>query len=114
LAIAGAVMVPGRRLIAQAGEQKQSVIYWTRLGEAFPLGVTEQRFVRLNTAMHHYIPDGLLARFSVSGPDSAPAFATMQAFIAALVLKVAAGSRAPLIGTARARLLQGDPQTAKS
>ena len=114
LPIAGTVTVPGRRLIAQAAEQKQSVIYWTRLGEAFPVGVTEQRFVRLNTAMHHYIPDGLLARFSVSGPDSAPAFAAMKTFIAELVLKVAAGSRAPLIGTARARLLEAIPQTAKS
>lgn len=114
LAVDRSVTIPGRRLIAQAGDDKQSVIYWTRLGEYFPVGVTEQRFERLNTAMHHYIPDGLLARFSVGGPDSALAFAAIRAFIAELVLRVAASSRAPLIGTERAKMLLGDPAMAKT
>jgi EpsI family protein len=108
------VTLPGRRLVAQAAEHKESVIYWTRLGEFFPVGVTEQRLERLDTAMHHYIPDGLLARFSITGPDSEPAFAAMRSFIAELVMKVGAASRAPLIGTERARLLLGPPETARN
>ena len=114
LAIGSAVTLPARQMIAQAAEHRESVIYWTRLGEFFPVGVTEQRLERLSTAMHHYIPDGLLARFSVSGPDSEPAFATMRTFIADLVMKVQAATRAPLIGTERARLLLGQSVTAKS
>ena len=114
LTLGGTVTLPGRQLIAQAAEHRESVIYWTRLGEFFPVGVTEQRLERLDTAMHHYIPDGLLARFSVSGPDSEPAFATMRAFIAELVMKVQAATRAPLIGTERAHLLLRQSVPAKS
>jgi len=114
LTIDSGVTLPGRRLVAQAADHKESVIYWTRLGEFFPVSVTQQRFERLGTAMHHYIPDGLLARFSIIGPDIEPAFATMRTFIAELILKVAAGSRAPLIGTERARLLLDLPVTARN
>ena len=114
LPIGGSVTIPGRQMIAQATEHKESVIYWTRLGEFFPVGVTEQRLERLNTAMHHYIPDGLLARFSIAGPDSDIAFATMRAFIAELVMTIHGPVRAPLIGTERARLLLGQSVTAKS
>lgn len=105
LAIAKAVTLPGRRLIAQSSQQKQAVIYWTRLGEVFPVTVAEQRLARLDTALHRYIPDGLLARFSVSGPDMNAAFAHMGAFIRGLVLQVAAADRAVLIGTGRAQAL---------
>ena len=105
LSIAKAVTLPGRRLIARSTQQQQSVIYWTRLGEYFPVGVTEQRLERLNTAMHRYIPDGLLARFSVAGTDIAPAFQTLKSFISELVMRVASNQRVVLVGTARARAL---------
>ncbi len=36
---------------------QETILYWTRLGEAFPTTVTEQRLERLRTAMHRYIPD---------------------------------------------------------
>jgi EpsI family protein len=113
LPIAGSVTIPGRQMIAESGDRKESVVYWTRLGEFFPVGVTEQRLERLETAMHHYIPDGLLARFSIAGPDSGLAFTALRAFIAELVLKVQATTRAPLIGTERARLLLGQSGTAR-
>lgn len=112
LKIGGGVTLPGRQLIAEGAEHKESVIYWTRLGEFFPVGVTEQRLQRLNTAMHRYIPDGLLARFSISGPDSELAFAAIRSFIPELIMS--ASMRAPLIGTERARLLGRQPVTAKS
>ena len=112
LKIAGPVTVPGRQMIAEAAEHKENVIYWTRLGEFFPVGVTEQRFERLETAMQHYIADGLLARFSISGPDSQLAFTAMRTFIAELVMKTT--MRVPLIGTERARLLLDQPATARS
>jgi EpsI family protein len=113
LAIGTGVTLPGRELIAESADHKESVIYWTRLGEYFPVGVTEQRLERLSTAMHHYIPDGLLARFSIAGPDSDLAFAAMRKFIPELVLKSRASARAPLIGTERARLLQRQAAAAK-
>ena len=113
LALRQAVALPGRRLIARSAQETEAVIYWTRLGEFFPVGVTEQRLARLDTAVHRYIPDGLLARFSMTGPDTAPAFETIRKFIANLVLGVAAGQRAALIGTPRARLLADEAAKSK-
>lgn len=105
--IANAVTLPGRRLIAQSSQQRQAVTYWTRLGETFPVTVTEQRLARLDSAMHRYIPDGLLARFSTAGGDMTAAFASMNGFISELILRVAPADRGVLVGTARARALGG-------
>ena len=99
--------MPGRRLIAQSSQQKQAVIYWTRLGETFPVTVAEQRFARLNSAMHRYIPDGLLARFSIAGADMEAGFVNIRAFIAEMVMWVAAADRGVLVGTERAAALGG-------
>jgi EpsI family protein len=105
LSIGNSITLPGRRLIAQTAQDKEAVIYWTRLGEYFPTSVTQQRLDRLDTAVHRYIPDGLLARFSISGSDTALSFRVMRNFVSDLVLHVAGNLRAPLVGTKRARLL---------
>jgi len=55
--------------------------------------------------MHRFIPDGLLARFSVIGPDKAASLAIMERFVPNLVMRVAAKERRALIGTARASSL---------
>lgn len=114
LPVAGAVTLPGRRLIAQSSQQRQAVIYWTRLGETFPVTVTEQRLARLDSAMHRYIPDGLLARFSIAGPDMDASFENMRAFISELVLRVASADRGVLVGTERARALAAGNPVAKT
>ncbi len=99
------VTIPCRRLIATSNVRQETILYWTRLGEAFPTTVAEQRVERLRTAMHRYIPDGLLARFSVVGPDQASSLAIMERFVPNLVMHVAANQRRALIGTARASSL---------
>ncbi|HWY60334.1 MAG TPA: EpsI family protein [Rhizomicrobium sp.] len=103
--LAGSVLVPGRRLVAYSSQRQETIAYWTRLGETFPTSVQEQRLQRLETAMHHYIPDGLLARFSVVGPDATTGLRVMMQFIPRLVAHVAAGQLGPLIGTSRALLV---------
>jgi EpsI family protein len=105
LAIGKLTSLPGRRLIAESSQQRQAIIYWTRLGEYFPTSVTEQRLERLDTAMHRYIPDGLLARFSIAGPDTNYAFTTIEQFIAALILQIKKNERAVLIGSTRSNML---------
>lgn len=106
LSIGRAAELPARRLIAQSSQQKQAVLYWTRLGEYFPVDVTEQRLERLATAVHRYIPDGLLARFSIAGFDNENSFHTMRGFIAAIVLATAQKDRKVLIGSERAQVLE--------
>jgi len=99
------VTVPCRRLIATSNDRDETILYWTRLGEAFPTTVAEQRVERLRTAMHRFIPDGLLARFSVIGSDKAASLAIMERFVPNLVMHVAAKERKALIGTQRASSL---------
>jgi EpsI family protein len=105
LSVGRAPGLPARRLIAQSSQQKQAILYWTRLGEYFPIDVTEQRLERLATAVHRYIPDGLLARFSIAGYDSENSFLTMRKFIAALVSATDSKDRKVLIGSQRAQIL---------
>jgi EpsI family protein len=104
--LAGSVLLPGRKLVAYSNERQETIAYWTRLGENFPTSVQEQRLERLQTAMHHYIPDGLLARFSVVGPDAAVGLRVMMQFIPRLVAHVAVPQLGPLIGTSRAMLIE--------
>ena len=109
------VHIPARRLVARSSDHQEAVLYWTRLGEYFPTTLTEQRLMRLETAMHHYIADGLLARFSVAGDDVAGAIDVMQEFVPRLVENVPAGDRQGLIGTRRAELMAAaQPPMAKS
>jgi hypothetical protein len=75
------------------------------LGEFLPLNRKEQQFDRLRTAMRGDVADGLLARFSVLGADSAASADIMKAFIPALVRAVATQSRDVLIGSRRAAAL---------
>jgi EpsI family protein len=114
LPIAAGTTIPARRLVAQSADQKQAVIYWTRLGEFFPVSVTEQRLERLDTAMHRYVPDGVLARFSVSGPAVDASFQSLKQFIPELIMQVARNQRNVLIGTARARILSADASPLRS
>jgi len=105
LKIGKGITLPARRLLAQSSQQRQAVLYWTRMGEAFPVSVTEQRLTRLNAAMHRYIPDGLLARFSMVDADADSAFATISAFIPDLLAQIPEDRRSVFVGTARAQQL---------
>jgi EpsI family protein len=99
------VTLPARRLLAESNVQRQAVLYWTRLGEYFPVSVTEQRLNRLTAAMHRYIPDGLLARFSMVETGSGAAFAEISRFIPELLSEIPKGRLGVFVGTTRARLL---------
>jgi hypothetical protein len=55
--------------------------------------------------MHRYIPDGLLARFSMVEPDAGSAFAEISRFVPALLAEIPKARLGVFVGTARARLL---------
>jgi EpsI family protein len=99
------ITLPARRLLAESNVQRQAVLYWTRLGEYFPVSVTEQRLNRLTAAMHRYIPDGLLARFSMVETGSGAAFAEISRFIPELLSEIPKDRLGVFVGTTRARLL---------
>lgn len=76
--------VPVRELVAAGPARTESILYWTRVGDALPLSGAEQRMDKLRMAIEGYVPDGLLARFSVSGGHAAD-FALLRSFAAGLL-----------------------------
>jgi EpsI family protein len=104
--LAPRVVLPARRLIAQSPREELATIYWTRLGEYLPTSGTEQRWDRIRTAVDGYVPDGLLARFSIQGTEPERQIPVIQGFISTLVSQVATSSRGVLIGTDLAKRLE--------
>jgi EpsI family protein len=102
LPLPGGVKLPARRLVATAPGRQENIIYWSRLGEYLPVDGAQQRVERLLTAMHGYVADGLLARFSVLGADSGAAFNSLAGFIGPLIQAVPARQRISMVGTALA------------
>jgi EpsI family protein len=107
LPIARGVLLPARMVVAEAAGRRESIFYWTRLGEFLPMSGGEQRIARIRTAMEGVVADGLLARFSVVGPDPASSFALLTGFVPAFVRSVASDKRAIFVGTHVARALAG-------
>lgn len=107
LPLAPSVMIPARRLAAEAEDRRESIIYWSRMGEALPQDGGQQRKARLQIAMQGIIPDGLLSRFSISGGYPEYDWGTIAGFIDELVTAIRPDMRKVLIGTDRANLLRG-------
>ena len=108
LALTSKIALPARSLVATAPDRREVIVYWSRLGEYFPLTHKQQQIDRLRTAISGVVADGLLARFSVVGLEAAAAArALMLGFIPELVLATAANKRAALVGSVRALAMRG-------
>jgi EpsI family protein len=106
ISLPGGAALPVRRLVASSPDRREHIVYWTRLGEFFPISDSQQRRDQLQTALGGYVADGLLARFSVAGLDPQSAFGVLQAFIPSLIVATAAGDRPALIGTRFAQAMR--------
>jgi EpsI family protein len=103
--LTGQIGVPARRLVAKSPSSEQSVVYWTRLGENFPVSFNEQRTARFKDTLEGIIPDGILCRFSIADATSA-AWPRLGEFVRGLVAATGQQGRRVLIGTERSRDLQ--------
>lgn len=99
LPLPGNVKLPVRRLVASAPGRQENILYWSRLGEYFPIDGIGQRLDRLKTSLGGYIADGLLARFSTVGSDPKEAFAVVDGFVPAFLQQIHTDGRRALIGT---------------
>ena len=103
--LASQVAVPARRLLAKSPSNEESVIYWTRLGENFPVSFDEQRTARFNDTLAGIIPDGILCRFSTAD-NTAAAWPRLEGFVRTLVEATSQKGRPVLIGTERSGALR--------
>jgi EpsI family protein len=104
LRLADDVTVPARRLIAKSSSHEESVVYWSRLGEFFPIDASEQRADRFKNAVAGLIPDGILCRFS-TGDESAKGWTGLEEFVHDLITATKPAGRRVLVGSERARRL---------
>jgi hypothetical protein len=61
------------------------VLYFTRLGAAYPRTWGEQRWAVARANLDGVIPDGMMMRASLLGRDQAAAFATLSQFSNAFI-----------------------------
>lgn len=97
LALAGRA-VPCRAYAASRGGRSEHLLYFTRIGGAFPLSWAEQRWAVLAANLRGRIPDGLLLRISTITPDRGLAMASLTRFLPALAAAGSPGFRQLLTG----------------
>lgn len=92
LKLRGSPEIRTQMLLARSAGRTERLVYWTRVGEAFPTSNVAQlgAFVRSN--LMGVVPDAALVRLSVPGSDRTRAQVTIEAFLSALL----AGSRPAL------------------
>jgi EpsI family protein len=105
LPLAPGVNLPIRQLVAQSGDRREWIAYWSRVGEYFPVTNGEQRLDVLRMAMGGYVMDGVLMRFSVVSGDEQQAFSSLNACITEMVRATAPEHRPALLGTATSKAL---------
>ena len=107
LPVGHGVTVPARRLEAEQDDRRESIIYWSRMGEILPQDAAQQRAARLQIGLQGIVPDGLLCRFSTSGGEPGQSWAMIDGFVTELLAAIAPDRRNVLIGDERANLLKG-------
>lgn len=88
--------IPGSAMTAHLARRSDCVMWWTRLGSAFPTSVWQERREILEAAWRREVPDGVLVRLSTSAGANAPE--RLAAFAAALVATLDESTRKLLIG----------------
>ena len=91
-------MVDARFFTAAGPDRTEQLLYWSRIGTAFPRSWADQRLAVIRSNLSGYIPDGVLVRMSVVGEDPVAARAAMTRFANALVRSAPAIGRKLLLG----------------
>lgn len=72
--------IPANAFLATARDREETVLYFTRLGTAFPQRWFEQRLAVIEANLDGIIPDGLLFRVSTFGGDVERELALLEDF----------------------------------
>lgn len=99
LRLQGGTVVSARTLTAQATGRTEQILYWSRVGNEFPLSSTDQRLAVLRQALRGASPDGALVRISTIAVDHRRAMETLGIFARALL--TAGGPRSSALLTGR-------------
>lgn len=84
IAVGGGRTMPANSFSAVGNERDEQVLYWTRIGEHFPVRWIEQRLAVFRANLAGVNPDGMLARISMVNDDMAFSRPKMEQFVTAL------------------------------
>lgn len=76
--------LPANAFSATGNARDEQVLYWTRIGDSFPVRWSEQRLAVLRANLAQINPDGMLARVSMPNDDMAASKPAMTQFIQGL------------------------------
>ena len=76
----GPKTVPARFFSAAGVEHSEQVLYFTRMGEGYPLTWVQQRLAVIRANLAGDIPDGMMLRVSLVGKDANDAIPVLNAF----------------------------------
>jgi EpsI family protein len=77
--------IPSNLFTATAADRTEQVVYFTRLGDAYPRSWAEQRLAVVEENLAGRIPDGIMLRASVMGSDRDAALQVLRNFIGGFV-----------------------------
>lgn len=98
IAVGPGRMMPANSFSAMGGERDEQVLYWTRIGDLFPVRWREQRLAVLRANLAQINPDGMLARVSMANRDMAASLPLMTEFISQIRLASPPAMRRILFG----------------
>lgn len=90
--------LPANFFTATGRGRIEQVMYFTRLGDAYPRTWAEQRVAVIQENLAGRIPDGIMLRVSTLGPDPTEALELLQAFVAKFLQAVSPPLRELLVG----------------
>ena len=73
--------IPANFFTATGPDRIEQVLYFTRLGSAYPRSWAEQRIAVIEENIAGRIPDGIMLRVSVLNPRANAALDTLQSFV---------------------------------
>lgn len=95
----GSRAIPASGFTASGPNGEEEVVYFTRLGEAFPTTWAQQRLAVMRANIEGDIPDGMMMRVSQIGESSTSARQEMSAFSSEFFANAPAPLRRLLVGT---------------
>ncbi len=90
--------IPANFFTAKGYDRTEQVLYWTRVGQEFPLSWRAQRLDVAAANLQGEIPDGMLARVSIISNDADQALPILQKFVRDFEVAAAPQLKKLLIG----------------
>jgi len=104
-----AAPVPAQLIAARSPLRSEELLYWTRIGSAFPTNFVAQRWAVVRENLTGRVPDGILVRLSAPGSNRVLALASFEALLDALLATASPAARRILLGDVPCTVRSGHP-----